>query len=251
MTDDEKRGKLKIESEGRGRFKTFFWTVIIIAFILLLAGFAVSRTESFHKMVVDHYSEQLGMRVIISEARIDLPYTVVVEGLVATTEVGGIAGLTVERLKLPLYKFWDVGLVVEGADLRLQRMAAGGWEPMRMAKIGDVSKESQITQLTKKLSKRRWLELSDCAVTWYAGDGESVERSVSVGSFSMHADTVQGHALLYYRLRALETTPGRSEARSLVREWFATENNDYVSLLDAQNAEAAVDVSRVSEEGGS
>ena len=113
MSDETGRGKLKIESEGGGgRLRSAFWTIAIIAVILLIAGGVISRTESFRKMVVDYYSDRLGMDVTVVSAKIDLPYTLVVEGLEAAPVDGGSAGLTVARLESPLYRFWDLGSAV-------------------------------------------------------------------------------------------------------------------------------------------
>lgn len=234
MSDDAPRGKLKIESEGGGgsRLRSAFWTVLIIGVILLIAGGFISRTESFQNMVVDYYSDRLGMDVTVGSARIDLPYTLVVEDLRALPVDGGVAGLTVGRLESPLYRFWDLGSSVEGVELRLQEIDGGDWLPSRFRALGRLQSEAQVTDFTRRYVLARWLEGESCSVLWYDRDGENVRRSVQGLTFTMRADSVAGHDVVYYRFRGSESVPGQYEGRSLDREWIATQHNPYVSLLD-------------------
>ena len=185
MSDEAARGKLKIESEGGGgRLRSAFWTIAIIAVILLIAGGVISRTESFKKMVVDYYSDRLGMDVTVVSAKIDLLYTLVVEGLEAAPVDGGAAGLTIARLESPLYRFWDLGSRVEGAELRLQEVAGGDWIPTRFRPLGRLQREAEVTAFTRRYALARWLEGDSCRVVWYERDGDTVLRSVDSLTFS-------------------------------------------------------------------
>jgi hypothetical protein len=226
---DEENAKPK----SRGGLKRFIITLIIIAVILMATAFLAVRTDGGRSFVEKWLVKQLDMDLTIKDAKLELPFTlVIIDAVSKAVEPGGKPLLRIRELSVSASMKGGMKFEVRRGVLFLLRNASGDWTPGFFSKFGEVPSKNvaEISRVMRKMGKGTSLYVSDSAITWVGEDG-AVKAEVTGLTFDAAPVDLPDRTIRYFRVAAdSATTSDGVVAKDVEREWLTSDAKDYVEL---------------------
>jgi hypothetical protein len=226
---DEENAKPK----SRGGIKRFVITLLVIAAILVATAFLVVRTDGGRSFVEKWLVKQLDMDLTIKDAKLELPFTlVIVDAVSKAVEPGGKPLLRIRELSVSPSMRGGLKFEVRRGVLFLIRNGSGDWIPAFFSKFGEVPSKNvaEISRVMRKMGKGSSLFVNDSVITWMSEDG-AVNAEVTGLSFDAAPVDLPDRTIRYFRVAADSATTGDGVvAKDVEREWLSSDARDYVEL---------------------
>ena len=217
-----------------GIISRLFKIVTLMLVVLLTALWFAARSETGRKLVEKKLSKRFGIPVSIGTMRIGWPYRLFLENVQTKGfEAAGSAGFSVQDVSLSHgFRYWKLSL--GQLILRVKKNNKDGWDPERLARIGDLKNAEieDLVRLTESIRNRLVLRISDSNISWL--DIEGIEtafaRDVDFRMVPAHIDkrTFHYYYLSVYNADGIVMVNGRD----IKKEWLTTSGIDYIELPD-------------------
>jgi hypothetical protein len=226
---DEENAKPK----SRGGIKRFLVTLIIIGAILVATAFLVVRTDGGRSFVEKWLVKQLDMDLTIKDAKLELPFTlVIIDAVSKAVEPGGKPLLRIRELSVSPTMRGGLKLDVRRGVLFMLRNASGDWTPAFFSKFGEMPSKNvaEISRVMRKMGKGTSLFVNDSAITWIGEDGV-VKAEVTGLSFDAAPVDLPDRTIRYFRVAADSAKSAAGVVvKDVEREWLCSDTKDYVEL---------------------
>ena len=237
---EEGNGGMRITSPDEGRkgcLGRFIIVLLVLTVIVLVTICILVRLDGPQSIMESWLTDHMGMEMSIGDARIGLPFMLVLEKPVsADFDVQIKGGFRAREVRigpgLGLYK----NVSVKKGVLILAQKDDDTWEPGEFTRYGNIPMVGlgEISRATSVLRSRMRLHVEDGSIVWVDGtDGRKI-ASVDGLSFDMQSAGVPGRKMYHYRLSVYRGLhPNGSWVENAEREWLASENIDYIELYRA------------------
>jgi hypothetical protein len=209
------------------------FTLALLAAILMVTGVLAVRSDGGREFVRDRIGQALGMELDIERTRIAWPYVLRMEDVrTRGAALGASPGFRAQEARVAPSLRGTLRVEVKRGELNLVRGEDGAWAPGAFAVLGELpaTNLAAVSIVTRKLSRRAVLELTDCAIRWEQADGSLLASAAGV-TFSMQRAQVPGRRMAYYRLSVRGMTDFQGgNVDDVEREWLASDATPYIEL---------------------
>ena len=211
--------------------------LLILAAILLIAGFLVFRTQRFQEWLAQQIEKKTGLVTRMERTRLGWPFVLVAENLRAAPGASrGPAGLAAEEVRCWMGMDMGVHLEFDGSILTLVQDKDGRWTPGFFEWLGPVRDFKAIETVTRGFRDRIRLEVVRGSVLWLDAAGNRIS-SVEDFDFTFEPLTTgKGETLYYCTLRAMEwVSEDGKTSRRVKASWIFTEDHRCVTISDERS----------------
>jgi hypothetical protein len=214
-----------------GPVSRFLATLLVVLAILLTTLYFAARTEGGRSFLQEALEKRLGEGVALANARIGLPYDLVLGGIASQDYDGGGSGFRCEEARIGL-GFGRMRMTLVRPELNLRRTSDGAWGPDPFGGVGDLPWKTvgEVSELSGDLRKHTVLRIRGGSISWLDERGIAL---ASVGGVSLDVVPVRfpGRRMYHYRLSA-DSVLGVDGVRinGLEREWLSSDDKAYLEL---------------------
>jgi len=228
----------------RGAISRFVVVVLILAVIVLVAGWFAVRSEGARGLIEEQVAKRLGTPVEIEKTRIGWPYVLVLENLrTPGFEAAGTPGFSAVEVRVGRgFRRWDLRL--RQVILRVMDEGGGRWAPEYLARLGDLRevRAPDVVRATDGIRDKVEIRLTDSTLGWLDAEGAEV-ASVRDVNFSMLPVRIENRRLHYFSLDVYRATGvALGEGRDMHWEWLTTQELEYIELSSGSQAAQEEDV---------
>ena len=240
MSEEQKgRGQMQIVTPregGLGPLARIVVTMLVLAAIVLGAGFFAVRTDGGRSFIEDRLENRLGMELSVRRTRIGWPYRLVLEQVVTEGFDGPeAAGFRAQEVLIGIDWRLRRHITVRRGIVHLVRSRDDHWTPEVLTRLGEAPfrRLPDVSRLADVLGPHAELHVSESALRWMDITGHELASANGV-SYHLQDARVPGrrarhHALSIYHAVA----PGGARVHDVEREWLATEDRPYIEVAAA------------------
>lgn len=205
-------------------------TIVILLVVLVLTVLALSvRSRAGGDWIADVLRKKTGLDLKIGEARLGLPFDLILKNVQAR-QAEAYGGFKAVEIRMGARLNGVVELGVKGAELDLVK-TADGWLPAAFERIAVLNDVRDTPGLFVDVPRGLRLNIRDSAISWGTADGEITRRVKGLELWAMPLES-PGRRMWFYELFARDVKrAGGVEGQNVRRCWLSAADNPYVEIV--------------------